>query len=604
MDTIVGIDLGTTNSEIAYVKDGEARIIPVKGEKMMPSCVSVDEQNRLLIGRAAKNQMVLHAESTILSIKRKMGLNTTVSMGEGAYSPEQISALILGELKREAEAHLNAAVTKAVITVPAYFNDDQRKATKTAGEIAGLDVVRILNEPTAAALTYESGHQENGKIMVYDLGGGTFDVSVLVVENGVLEVKSSHGDTHLGGDDFDQCIINHLAQVFKTKSGIDPLADIRAKNRLWKAAEWAKIQLSDHPFVQVREEFLCGDYHLDAELSRAEYERMISPYLERTMQCVHTALKDAHFLPRDIDTVILAGGATRTPMVWQQLRTVMQTEPLQAIDPDLIVALGAALQGATIAGHSSSSVLVDITPHTFGTAAIGIVEGVETFNKFVPVIKRNTPLPVQKSELFYTAIDNQEGVEVSVYQGEREYASQNTHVGKFLISGLSRVPAGNRMIFTLNLDLNGILEVTAMEKDTGLSKSVKMNPKLSRKQFNLEEARRTIAELESGSEHVAAAGGEGVNDDDGDDDLSYDDLEEAQVVDEQSESGQDRQALLQHAKTLRKRAEALMDKLETIDKTEIESLLEQTKNAIHGADDRRLKDLNDSLSDMLFYLED
>ena len=583
METIIGIDLGTTNSEVAVLRgDGKVEIIPVEGEQVMPSCVGLDSGGRLLVGRTAKNQMVSHPESTILSVKRRMGDHIALSLGEKSYSPEEVSSFILGKLKSEAEKYLGHEVVKAVITVPAYFDDAQRKATRDAGTLAGLDVVRIINEPTAAALAYEAGHDENRRILIYDLGGGTFDASLVVVEQGVVEVKASHGDTHLGGDDFDRLLIDYVAGLFQERYGIGLKSDLKSANRLWVAVEKAKRTLSDHPFALMREEFISGDLHLDVEISRADYEEMIRPLLIKTMDAVHACLADAHLLPRDMDKVILVGGSTRTPLVAEMLRQEMGIEPHHEIDPDLIVSMGAAIQGAAVSGMKTKSVLVDITPYTFGTAAIGEHEGRYINNKFVPVIKRNSPLPVSKEELFYTNFDNQTEILVEVYQGEAPIADDNIFIGDFTVKGLSRVRQGNPILINLELDVNGILKVTAKEKATGLSKTVTMDTTAAGDEGDLEKKRLNIASLM------------------GEEDDEYPEEEDGQPLPE----AEDGQALIAKAKALRKRTDKLVPHVNAEDATELLSLVEQGRQAIIDREWESLARLNESLSDMLFYLED
>lgn len=577
MEVIVGIDLGTTNSEIAVIKDGRPEVIPVDGELIMPSCVGIDRNGSLIVGRPAKNQMVSDPESTILSIKRKMGQDTKVRLGDKDLSPEEVSALILKKLKAEAEAYLGEEVKKAVITVPAYFDDSQRKATKNAGALAGLEVMRIINEPTAAALAYDSKLEENQTILVYDLGGGTFDASLVTVENGVVEVKASHGDTHLGGDDFDNLLMEHVAKTFHKQHGVDLLADLHSRNRLWSAVEKAKRELSNMPYVSIKEEFIHGDHHLDVELSRSEYEAMIAPLLKKTIHSVHQCLKDANLLPRDIDKIILVGGATRTPLVAEILQNEVGVEPRHEISPDLIVAMGAAIQGGVIGGVETDSVLVDITPYTFGTSAVDFHKGDFCEDVFVPIIKRNTPLPVTNAEVFATLFDGQESVDVRIYQGEKPIASDNIFIGNFIINGLSHVPAGNQIMLKLHLDLDGVLEVTAEEKRTGLSKTVRMDTGKPGNVFDLQKARKNIAAL-----------------------LNEEDLaQQGKSVVAESKEG-----LVAEAKELRKRAEQVMDIIDETDASELQTLIQQTKDAIAGGDIERVAELNESLSDMLFYLED
>lgn len=577
MEVIVGIDLGTTNSEIAVIQDGRPQVIPVDGELIMPSCVGIDRNGSLIVGRPAKNQMVSDPESTILSIKRKMGQDTKVRLGDKDLSPEEVSALILKKLKAETEAYLGEEVKKAVITVPAYFDDSQRKATKNAGALAGLEVMRIINEPTAAALAYDSKLEENQTILVYDLGGGTFDASLVTVENGVVEVKASHGDTHLGGDDFDNLLMEHVAKTFHKLHGVDLLADLRSRNRLWSAVEKAKRELSNMPYVSIKEEFIHGDHHLDVELSRSEYEAMIAPLLKKTIHSVHQCLTDADLLPRDIDKIILVGGATRTPLVSKRLQEEVGVEPRHEISPDLIVAMGAAIQGGVIGGVETDSVLVDITPYTFGTSAVDFRKGDFCDDVFVPIIKRNTPLPVTKAEVFATLFDGQESVDVRIYQGEKPIASENIFIGNFIIDGLSDVPAGNQIVLKLHLNLDGVLEVTAEEKRTGLSKTVRMDTGKSGSAFDLQKARKNIAAL--------------IN-------------EEEFAQEEKPVEGKTEEVLVAEAKELRKRAEKIMDIIDETDASELQALIQQTKDAIAGGDMERVAELNESLSDMLFYLED
>ncbi|MEI6125514.1 MAG: Hsp70 family protein [Pseudomonadota bacterium] len=581
MDTIVGIDLGTTNSEICILKDGMPYIIPIGGEQIMPSCVGLDPEGKLIVGRTARNQMVSYPDRTILSIKRRMGENISLPLGDKQFTPEEISSLILRTLKQEAEKILNTSVDKAVITVPAFFDDAQRKATQNAGALAGLDVVRIINEPTAAALAYEAGHEENRKILVYDLGGGTFDVSLVVVENGIVEVKASHGDTRLGGDDFDRLLIDHVAHAFREKHGLDLKSDLKAFNRLWVAVEKVKRLLSDRPFASIREEFIFADYHLDMEIARQEYEDMIRPLLRKTMDAVHACLSDALFLPKAIDKIILVGGATRTPLVAEMILADLKIQPRHEINPDVIVAMGAAMQGAAIAGEKTRSILIDITPYTFGTRAVGYHDGEMTLDQFVPVIKRNSPLPVCKEEVFCTMIDDQPDVQVEIYQGEAPLTGDNIFIGDFLIEGLSRSPAGNPILLNLELDVNGILKVTAKEKATGLSKTVKMDTLAQTNVFDLERGRRNTAAF-----------------------FEPEGAEECSEANAGDAPPGDRQELIGRAKGLRKRADGLLSKVNDEDAAELRSLLEQSRQGIAAQDWEAVARLNESLADMLFYLED
>lgn len=577
MNHIIGIDLGTTNSEISYLKDDVPTIIPVEGENLMPSCVGLDPGSAVIVGRTARNQMISHPENTILSIKRQMGTNTTVKLGDKGLSPEEVSSLILIKLKQAAEEFLGSKVEKAVITVPAYFDDSQRRATKNAGILAGLEVVRIINEPTAAALAYEADKLQNNKILVYDLGGGTFDVSLVESENGIVEVKSSHGDTRLGGDDFDRLLIDYVAAIFKDRHGFDLTSDPSSFNRLWAAVEKAKRILSDRPFTVIREEYIYEDCHLDVEISRDAYEEMIRPLIRKTLDSVHACLNDALCLPKAIDQILLVGGATRTPLVSDMLLADMKIEPHNRINPDLIVAMGAAMQGGAVQGQKTRSVLVDITPYTFGTRVVGEHEGVPRDDIVIPIIKKNTALPVAKEEVFYTTVDNQLAVNIEIYQGESRFVEDNIFIGDFLVSGLGKVPHGNQILVSLELDINGILHVTAREKATGLSKTVKMDTHNRASQIDLGKAQKTISEM---------------TDSDADDDEAV------------FSAAEDRQDIVNQAKSLRKRAERLKDRINDEDAAELKSLLEQSRQALSQQDWDTLADINESLSDMIFYLED
>lgn len=577
-ELIAGIDLGTTNSEISFMIDGKITVVPIEGDPIMPSCVGVDPSGKIIVGKTAKNQMVSAPESTVLSIKRKMGENTRIKLGEHELLPQEISALILSKLKDEAEKFLGQKVKKAVITVPAYFNDHQRQATLDAGKLTGLDVVRIFNEPTAAAVAYEADHSGNQRILVYDLGGGTFDVSLVIVEDGVVEVLSSHGDTHLGGDDFDQLLIDHVFEQICIDHHRNLSEDMRIRRRIWRAVEKAKRELSDNPFASIKEEYLTSDINLDLEISRMEYEEMITPLLNRTLDCIHKCLKDASCLPGAIDKILLVGGATRTPLVYSLLEKELGKTPRSEINPDLIVSMGAAAQGAVIAGAKSHSILVDITPYTFGTIAADLSGDKPNLDRFVPVIKRNSPLPVSKTEAFETLTDNQECVEVSVYQGESQRASENTLVGKFMIRGLSDVPAGNLILLNLELNINGVLKVTATEKSTGLSKTVIMDTKKS-----IDYDKISSFDFNESIKNIDTAIPQ-----------NFDIAEESGISED-----------IKQAKNLKKRAEKILNSIiNSDDAEELKDLLEKSREAIASGEIRLLKGYNSSLEDLVFYLED
>lgn len=586
-ELIAGIDLGTTNSEICFFIDGKIVLVPVDGDPVMPSCVGIDPSGKLIVGRSARNQMALYPESTIVSIKRKMGNDVSVTLGDKSLSPEDVSALILRQLKTKAEEFLGQPVNKAVITVPAFFQDHQRQATLEAGKLAGLEVVRIINEPTAASVAYEADHSGNQNILVYDLGGGTFDVSLVSVESGIVEVKSSYGDTLLGGDDFDNCIIEHLLKHIKEKYNAD-LSDVKKiRQRLWKAAEKAKRELSDNPFTRLREEFITDTIHLDIEISRDEYESMIMPLLQKTLDCTHACLRDAGKVSRDIDRVILVGGSTRTPLVHSLIERTLGKTPQFEINPDLIVAMGAAAHGAVIGGATAHSILVDITPFSFGTSTVDFEDGRPNYDKFVPVIKRNTPLPASKTEAFATMIDGQEMVDVNIYQGESEAASSNTFIGEFTIKGLSDIPAPNVILLNLELDLNGVLKVTATEKSTGLSKTVLMDTKKPQGTKSSRASEELLSELSGMGGNFADSAKK--HDDD---------------IDISEEAAGDND-ILKQAKNLRKRAEKLLSSnVNEEDAEELKDLLEKSREAIASGEMELLEQYTTSLEDLIFYLED
>ena len=578
-ELIAGIDLGTTNSAIAFVRDGVPETVPIDGQPTMPSCVGIDPNGKLIVGQPARNMLIASPESTVLSIKRKMGQDTRVTLGERSFTAEEISSFILRRLKVEAERFLGQPVRKAVITVPAFFDENQRKATQNAGALADLEVVRIINEPTAAVLAYEAGHTGDERILVYDLGGGTFDVSVVVVESGVVEVKASHGDTQLGGDDFDQLLIQQVVEEFHRQHNIFLNENPRTMRRLKVILERAKCQLSDLPFVKIREEFIHDDLHLETELRRDEYEEMIAPYLQKTLDCIHHALQDAHLLPGEIAKVMLVGGATRTPSVQQIIEEKLRLAPRWEINPDLIVALGASIAGAGIAGEKTKSILVDITAHSFGVEALAMTyEGERLL--YSPIIHRNTPLPVSKSEIFSTYHDNQTEVDVTVYEGEDPVPANNTLIGQFRVEGLRKVGQGNPIVINCHLDLNGMLKVTAIEKETGLNKTVTLDTRGARSTLDLDQARTNIQSLFAETDQTGAAEEEPPR----------------EPTDDQS---------LRTAKDLRKRADVLLQKgVSEEDAKEIRDLLSRSAEAVKAHDSKTLSALNDSLSDIIFYLED
>lgn len=584
-DTIVGIDLGTTNSEIAVFMDGKPVLISVEGTPLLPSVVGLDEDGSLMVGKKAANQYILHPERTVRSIKRLMGEQTTVNLGDRTFTPVEISAVILRRLKEEAERYLGHPVHRAVITVPAYFSDAQRTATKEAGEVAGFKVERILNEPTAAALCYASEDSSSRTFLVYDLGGGTFDVSVVRQSGNITEVLASHGNTHLGGDDFDRLVFDRLVRAFKEQNELDPSDEIGARVRLMKAAVSLKEALSTESYVHVSEENLMERdgvlAHLKTELSRREYEEMIESFIEQTKDSVHTALREAGILSRDLDDVILVGGSTRTPLVVEMLSNETGRLPRQDVNPDLAVALGAAIQAGRLSGKKTETILVDVTPFSFGTSYLGILNDESSIYCYKPIINRNTPLPTRQTDVFYTIVPGQQKVDVKIYQGEALDARSNLKVGRFMVEGLDpNADEESPVVFEMRLDLNGILDVKVTEHHTGLSKEVRIEDAF--RKMTQEDIQKTRQKIFGDEEETT-------------------DQEAAETPAEES----DKRIMAAWTKSaaLVEKAQKKVLELEGVDREDVEQAASDMRKAMEERNPVKMEKQAEILADMLFYLE-
>ena len=556
MSKIIGIDLGTTNSCVAVMEGGEPVVIAnSEGARTTPSVVGFTKTGDRLVGQVAKRQAITNPDNTVSSIKRQMGTDHKVTLNGKEYTPQQVSAMILQKLKADAEAYLGETVTEAVITVPAYFNDSQRQATKDAGTIAGLNVRRIINEPTAAALAYGVDKEDDQKIMVYDLGGGTFDVSIIEMGDGVTEVLATNGDTHLGGDDFDQRIIDWMADEFQKENGIDLRSDKMAAQRLKEAAEKAKIELSGVPSTAINLPFITADAtgpkHLDMTLTRAQFDKMTADLVERTMVPVRKAMQDAGLRASDLAKVLLVGGSTRIPAVQEAVKKEMGCEPFKGINPDECVAIGAAIQGGVLNKEVGGILLLDVTPLSLGIETLG---GVCT-----KIIERNTTIPTKKSQIFSTAADNQPSVEVNVLQGEREMAADNKSLGMFKLDGIPAAPRGVPQIeVTFDIDANGIVHVSAKDLGSGKEQSITITASTNMSKDDIDKAVRE-------AEQFAA-----------------EDKKKREEID--TRNGAD-QLVFQTEKTLAE----LGDKVDASKKTEVESRLAELKEALKGTDIEAIK---------------
>ena len=486
MGKIIGIDLGTTNSCVAVFEGGEPQVIAnAEGARTTPSIVGFSKTGERLVGQVAKRQAVMNPDRTVISVKREMGTNFKVAIDDKNYTPQEISAMILQKLKADAESYLGTTVTEAVITVPAYFSDAQRQATKDAGKSAGLDVKRIINEPTAAALAYGMDKEKEQKIMVYDLGGGTFDVSILEIGDGVIEVLATNGDTRLGGDDFDEKIMNYMADTFKAENGIDLRADKMALQRLKEAAEKAKIELSGVATTNINLPFITagaqGPLHFDMTLTKAKFDELTADLVDRTMTPVKKALSDAGLSVNEIDKVLLVGGSTRIPAVQEAVKKFIGKDPFKGINPDECVAIGAAIQGGVLSNDVKDILLLDVTPLSLGIETLGGV-----CNR---IIERNTTIPVRKSQVYSTAADGQTSVEIHILQGEREMAAGNTTLGRFILDGIPAAPRGVPQIeVTFDIDANGIVNVSAKDKGTGKEQHITITSSTNMSQEDIDKA--------------------------------------------------------------------------------------------------------------------
>ncbi len=599
-DPIVGIDLGTTNSVVAIVVDGQPRVLDEGGETLLPSVVGINPLGQLVTGVAARNQLAAFPDRTVASIKRRMGSMEPVGLGDQAFTPPEISAMILRRLRDRASRVIGQSVNRAVITVPAFFDESQRQATREAADLAGLKVERIINEPTAATLVYHAGSHDRKQIAVYDFGGGTFDVSIVRMEAGVIEVLSSRGDVHLGGDDLDQVLVNHVADQFQAEYGVDLRENAQARYRLWLACEQAKRRLSTDETVQITEEFIAEKagqpLHLTATVTRGEFEELIEPFVARTIQSLDEALRETGLGIHQLDDLVLVGGSTRIPLVEARLREEFQREPSHAVDPDLAVALGAAVQAAMIEGQAVGPVLVDVTGHTLGIeACVGMSFGGPQ-TAFSPIIRRNTPLPARYEQAYSTISDDQKVAEIHVLQGERPEVSRNRSVGKFLLDLEAGGGDRSKIVVRFDLTLDGILNVTATQSATGLSRVLTIDNALS--QFQADERTRAETRLEA----MFDASDELFDEEDGPFPREWRDDDFERVGTSPATNPEAAVARFPEAVAILKKADSLRASVDGEDAKDLQSLYENLKQAIASDDPAAVAGLVAELDDLLFYV--